>query len=67
MGRHVTPRGGNYDQDATVVLRIVKAIEGDGAVTSEWRSRAASKLREAAQELLQPEHVATSMGRGKGG
>lgn len=52
MGRHVNARNGNYDQDATVVLRIVKAIESDSTVGDAWKSRTTELLREAAQELL---------------
>lgn len=67
MGRNVNPRNGNYDQDATVILRIAKAVSEDRTVTSEWRDRIKAQLTDVATELLRPSHVPSSMGRGKNG
>lgn len=67
MGRDIKPRGGQYDNDATVVLRIKRAVEADPTVTEGWRNEAAEKLGEAVQLLLAPNRVPTSMGRAKGG
>lgn len=63
MGRHVNPRSGDYDHDATVILRIAKAVAIDTSVTSEWRERVEAQLKRVASELLKPAHVPTSMGR----
>lgn len=67
MGRHVKPRMGNYNVDATVVQRIASAVSQDSTVTQAWRNRTVAKLRAAIEELLRPEEVPSVMGRGKSG
>lgn len=63
MGRDVKARMGNYNADATVLMRIAKAISQDATVTSAWRERAVARLRAAIQDLLNPEEVPSVMGR----
>lgn len=57
MGRKVEPRNGDYDADAVVVLRIAKAVEGDGTVSQRWRTLVSGKLRETMRLLNSPERV----------
>lgn len=67
MGRDIKQRGGNYDQDATVVLRIKRAVEADPKVTSAWKAEVGEKLQEVVALLLAPTQAPSSMGRAKGG
>jgi hypothetical protein len=60
MGRKVEPRNGDYDADAVVVLRIAKAVEGDGTVSQKWRTIVSTKLREAMRLLNSPERVSAT-------
>lgn len=57
MGRRVEQRSGDYSGDVPALLRIVKAVEQDPTVTSDWRSSTSEKLREVIQALLAPEKV----------
>jgi len=65
MGRGFNPRNGRYDADATVVLRVVRAIEADTSVTNEWKQETVNALREAARLLLEPRLATVVMGRAK--
>ncbi len=67
MGRRVNQRFGDYDNDATVLLRVVKAVEDDTTVTEHWRKRVAGNLRDIINDLLTVDKIPTSMGRSRGG